>query len=1051
MLEKLMGLALNNRLLVVILAIAIVGLGSLAFHTLPIDAFPDVTNVQVEIVCNAPGLSPLEIEKFVTYPIEMAMRGLPGLVDMRSITKYGLSVVTLVFQDAVDIYFARQLVFERLTGVQESLPAGVDCEMGPVATAMGEIYQYTLEGPEPADPAEKVGYFTELRTLQDWVIAPILKGIPGVNEINSFGGYIQQFQVTLHPEKLLNYRLSVQEVFEAIERNNQNAGGNIIETPTEQYVIRGIGLLQNLADIGQVVLKSQDGVPVYIRDVAQVESSHALRQGLALKDGKGEAVGGVVMLLKGENSRTVVERVKAKVAEINASTVLPKGIQIKSFYDRSEIVGKSIHTVVKTLAEGAILVVVVFYLILRSVRGAIIVLLTLPLSMLLTFLVMKQTDLHANLMSLGGLAISIGMIIDAAIIQVENVQRHLSHMPDQSQKLAVVFRAVVEVRKPSIFGELIIALTFLPIITLQGMEGKMFAPLAYTVAIAIFASLFLSIFVVPVLCSFFLKSGPEKESLLMRMIRWLYLPLLRWSLHWRNAVIAVSAIVLALAAASIPYLGKEFIPIMDEGAFDMDIQLPPGTSLPRSALIAEMVQKRLMQFEELETIVGKTGQTGIAIEARGVEKTGFVGSLKPRSQWKNAATRDELYEKMREAIEDIPGIAYGFSQPIQCRIDELVAGTRAQIIVKLFGTDAEILKQKSGEIAAVLTGIRGTADLVTEVTAGQPYVSIRMERSKMARYGLNVSDVLNVIEIVLGGKPAARMYQEDRIFDLVLKYPDSTRRSAQSLGEILVDTGQGFRLPLSQLADIRLEEGPVQISRENARRRTAIEVNIQGRDLGGYVADAQKQIRENVTLPSGYYIEWGGQFQNQIQAMRRLSIITPVVIGAILLLLFITFQSLRLAILVLLTLPFALVGGIATLHLTGMYLSVPASVGFIVLFGVAVLNGVVLITYILQLRQRGMSPREAVLAACQARIRPILMTASTTIFGLIPMILATGPGSEVQKPLAMVVVGGLVTSTLATLLVLPAIYTRFEHKHHRTDMVTNPMTPEQTMLPESGV
>ncbi|OPZ95561.1 MAG: Cobalt-zinc-cadmium resistance protein CzcA [Planctomycetes bacterium ADurb.Bin412] len=434
-----------------------------------------------------------------------------------------------------------------------------------------------------------------------------------------------------------------------------------------------------------------------------------------------------------------------------------------------------------------------------------------------------------------------------------------------------------------------------------------------------------------------------------------------------------------------------------------------------------------------------------------MEKTGFVGSLKPRSQWKNAATREELYEKMREAIADIPGIAYGFSQPIQCRIDELVTGTRAQIIVKLFGNDAEILKQKSGEIAAVLTGIRGTADLVTEVTAGQPYVSIRVDRGKIARYGLNVSEVLDVIAIALGGKPAAQIYQEDRVFDLVLKFPDSTRRSVQSLGDILVDTGQGFSLPLSQLADIRLEEGPVQISRENARRRTAIEVNIQGRDIGGYVAEAQKQIRDNVTLPSGYYIEWGGQFQNQIQAMRRLSIITPVVIGAILLLLFITFQSLRLALLVLLTLPFALVGGILNLHLTGMYLSVPASVGFIVLFGVAVLNGVVLISYILQLRQTGRNAGEAVLAACQARLRPILMTASTTIFGLAPMILATGPGSEVQKPLALVVVGGLVTSTLATLLILPAIYTRFEHKHHRTDMVTNPMTPEQTMLPESGV
>jgi cobalt-zinc-cadmium resistance protein CzcA len=1028
MIEKLMSLALSNRLLIVILVAAIIGLGAVAFKTMPIDAFPDVTNVQVEVVSNAPGLSPLEIEKFVTYPVEMAMRGIPGLKTMRSTTKYGLSVVTLVFGDDVDIYFARQLVFERLSGAKEKLPVGVDCEMGPVATAMGEIYQYTLEGREPSDPNEKIAYFTELRTLQDWVIAPILKGLIGVNEINSFGGYLKQFQVMLNPEKLLTYKLSVQDVFEAIEKNNQNVGGNVIETPTEQYVIRGIGLIRDENDIANIVLKSNDGVPVYIKDIAQVKSSYAIRQGLALKNGQGEAVGGVVMMLKGENSREVVKRVKAKVEEINASTVLPDGIKLSPFYDRSEIVGKSIDTVLKTLAEGAVLVIIVLYLLLRSLRGAVVVLLALPLSMLLTFIVMKQAGLNANLMSLGGLAISIGMIIDATIIQVENVQRHLSSLKDKSHKLATVFKAVVEVRKPSIFGELIIALTFIPIVALQGMEGKMFAPLAYTVAIALFASMFLSIFVIPVLCSFFLKHGDEKESPLMKLAMRAYLPMLSWALSRRAAVVAISVIVLVAAFASVPYLGREFVPIMDEGAFDMDIQLPPGTSLQRSAMIADMVQKRLMQFEELITVIGKTGQTGIAIEARGVEKTGFVGSMKPRSQWKNAKTRDELFGKMREAIEDIPGIAYGFSQPIQCRIDELVAGTRAQIIVKLFGDNSEILKQKADEISSVLSSVRGATDLITEVVAGQPYVSVRVDRNKIARYGMNVSDVLSVIEIALGGKPASQIYEQSRVFDLVLGLPDSTRNSAQSLGEILIDTKQGYSLPLSQLADITVEEGPVQISRENAQRRMAVECNVQGRDIGSFVAEAQKQLKEKLVLPAGYYIEWGGQFENQKQAMRRLSMITPLVIGLIFMLLFISFKSIKLAALILITLPFALVGGIFILHLTGMYLSVPASVGFIVLFGVAVLNGVVLISYVVQLRSSGMDAGQSVFAACKARLRPILMTASITVFSLIPMILATGPGSEVQKPLAVVVVGGLVTSTLATLLVLPTIYSWFERK-----------------------
>lgn len=1028
MIEKLMSFAMNNRVMVVILIAAIIGLGTIAFKTMPIDAFPDVTNVQVEIVSNAPGLSPLEIEKFVTYPVEMSMRGIPGLETMRSITKYGLSVVTLVFKDDVDIYFARQLVFERLTSAKADLPAGVETEMGPIATAMGEIYQYTLEGQEPSDPNEKVDYFTELRTVQDWVVGPILKGLSGVNEINSFGGYLRQFQILMRPDKLLTYNVSVQDVFDAIAKNNQNAGGNVIETATEQYVIRGIGILRNQADIGSIVLKSHDGVPIFIKDIAEVNAGHAIRQGLAVKDGKGETVGGVVLMLKGENSRDVVRRVKAKVEEMNASTVLPSGIKLKPYYDRSEIVDKSIHTISQTLVEGAILVVIVLFLLLGSLRAALIVILALPLSILLTFIVMKYAGLNANLMSLGGLAISIGMIIDATIIQVENVQRRLGNLKDKEHKLATVFKAVLEVRKPSIFGEFIIALTFIPIILLQGMEGKMFAPLAYTVAIALFASMFLSIFIIPVLCSFFLKTGDEKESLLMKWARRIYLPALSRAMGRRAVVISVSMALIIAAVASLSLLGREFIPVMDEGAFDMDIQLPPGTSLERSAMIAQMVQKRLMEFEELETVIGKTGQTGIAIEARGVEKTGFIGSLKPRSEWKNAKNREELFGKMRAKVEDIPGLSYGFSQPIQCRIDELVAGTRAQVIVKLFGEDSEILKQKIGEIAAVLSGVKGNTDMVTEVVAGQPYVSIHVDRNKIARYGMNVSDVLNVVEIALGGKPASKIYQDSRVFDLTLRLPSESRNSAQSLSEMMIDSKQGYSIPLSQLADVTVEEGPVQISRENAQRRMAIELNIQGRDIGSFVADAQGQIKEKISLPSGYYVEWGGQFENQRQAMKRLMFITPLVVGLILLLLYMTFGSIKLAFLVICNLPFAIVGGVFALFIAGVYLSVPASVGFIVLFGVAVLNGVVLVSYISQLRQEGIGLDDAIRQGCASRLRPILMTASITVFSLIPMLIAAGPGSEVQRPLATVVVGGLFTSTLATLLVLPTMYGWFERK-----------------------
>lgn len=1022
MIEKLMSFALNNRLLIMLLVAVIIVFGLVAYKTLPIDAFPDVTNVQVEIISNASGMSPLEIEQSVTYPIEMAMRGIPGLDTMRSTTKYGLSVVTLVFHDKVDVYFARQLVFERLAGIREKLPAGVDSEMGPVVTAMGEIYQYTLEGNEPSDPNAKIAYLTELRTLQDWVVAPILKGVAGINEINSFGGYLKQYQVILSPEKLLTYKLSVQDVFDAVEQNNKSVGGNVIETPTEQYVIRGIGLLRDENDISEIVLRSYDGTPVYIKDVGQVKSGHAIRQGLALQNGKGEAVGGVVMMLKGENSRIVIERVKAKVAEINASTLLPDNIKLKPFYDRSIIVKQSMHTVMKSMAEGVILVSIIIFLLLGSVHGAIVVALALPLSVLITFIAMRLIGLDANLMSLGGLVISLGMVVDATIIQVENIQRHLAESRSPHQRLKTILKAAIEVRKPGMFGELIIILTFVPIILLQGMEGKMFSPLAFTVVIALLASIFISLFIAPALSELFLRSAKERQSWLLSLAKKLYSPALEWSLHHKAAVIAVSALLIAAAAVCVPHLGREFLPIMDEAAFDMDILLPPGTSLERSAMIADLVQKRLMQFEELETVVGKTGQTGIAIEARGVEKTGFVGTMKPTSEWKNAKTREELFAKMREAIEDIPGIAYGFSQPIQCRIDELVAGTRAQVIVKLFGDDAEILRQKINEIAGVLSGVEGATDMVTEVAEGQPYVSIRVDRNKIARYGMNVSDVLDVIEIALGGKPASAVYQGSRVFDLTLRLPGESRNSAQALSQLMIDSKQGYTLPLSQLADVTVEQGPVQISRENACRRMAIELNLSGRDIGSFVTDARRQLQEKVVLPAGYYIEWGGQFENQQQAAKRLMIITPIVVGIIVLLLFLTFQSIRFTLLVMCNLPFALVGGVFALLLSGMYLSVPASIGFLVLLGIVVLNGIVLVSYIAMLQKDGASVNVAVRHGCMLRLRPILMTALTTLFGLIGMLMATGPGSEVQKPLAVVVTGGLATSTLATLLVLPTIY-----------------------------
>lgn len=1029
MLEKIISYTLNQKGMIIFFSLLIIAFGVYSFIKLPIDAFPDVTNNQVEVISHADGLSAMEIERSVTYPIEMSMRGLPKIQQMRSVTKFGLSLVTIVFEDDVDIYFARQLVFERLGEAKENVPKGVEITMGPIATVMGEIYQFTLEGKIPDDQQKKKEYLTELRTLQEWVVNPLLKNIPGVNEINSFGGYFKQYQVVVAPEKLLKYEITIEDVYSAIEKNNQNVGGNIIERYSEQFIVRGVGLIKNISDVENIVLKSYKGTPTYIKDVAQVKVGEAVRQGAAMINGEDETVGGIVMMLRGENSREVVDRVKEKVKEINENNVLPEGIKITPYYDRADIVNSSVNTVTKALIEGSILVLIVLYLLLRSFRGSAVVLIALPLSLFSTFIVMKLSGLSANLMSLGGLAISIGMIIDATIIQVENVQRHLSENGSGKRKILTVLKAVLEVRKPSIFGELIIAITFIPILSLEGIEGKMFAPLAKTVAIALLSSMFLSIFVIPVLCSIFLKPQPENESIIMKYAKKIYLPALQLSMKNRKIILALAGVFLITSIVILQRLGTEFIPIMDEGSFDMDVALLPGVSLDKAMEVNKLVGKKLKLFPELQTVVSRIGQTGVALDTRGVDKTGYVGVFNPKSEWKSDKSREEITNEMRASIEKIPGIAFGFSQPIQCRIDELVAGTKAQLILKLFGENIETLKTKADEIARVLSKIYGGTDLITEKVSGQPYLTIEIDRTKIARYGLNISDVQNVIEIAVAGKTASKFYEENRNFDITVRLPESDRSSKESISNILVPTLTGSNIPLGQLANISLYEGPVQVSREDGLRRIGIEMNIQGRDIGGFVEEAKQKIKENVQLPAGYYLIWGGQFENQQRAMAKLMLIGPVAIGIILLLLFVTFKSIRLAILVISNLPFALIGGVFALWITGLYLSVPASVGFIVLFGVAVLNGVVLVSHIAQLRdEEGIEITEAILKGSVDRLRPVLMTASIAIFSLIPMLYASGAGSEIQKPLATVVVGGLITSTLLTLLLIPSMYSWFEKK-----------------------
>ena len=1034
MLEKLISMTLKQKGMIIFLACLILGLGIYSYLKLPIDAFPDVTNIQVEIVSHADGLSAIEIERNVTYPIEMAMRGLPDVEQMRSVTKFGLSIVTLIFKENVDIYFARQLVFERLSQARENVPKGVNVEMGPIATAMGEIYQYTLEGIVPTDSLAKIAYLTNLRTLQEWIITPQLKSVTGVNEINSFGGYFKQYQVIISPEKLLKFNLCGDEIFSAIENNNQNVGGNILETNSDQYIVRGVGLIQNISDIENIVLKSKDGTPTFIKDVAEVKIGEDVRMGAAMKDGQDETVGGIVMMLRGANGREVVNKVEEKVKEINENNILPNGIKMVPYYDRSDIVNSSVNTVNRALLEGSLLVLIILYLLLRSVRGSIVVLIALPLSLLVTFIVMKIVGLSANIMSLGGLAISIGMIIDATIIQVENVQRHLSENLNDKPKINTILKSVLEVRKPSIFGELIIAITFIPILSLEGIEGKMFGPLAQTVAIALISSLFLSIFVIPVLCSIFLKPQVEKESIIMKYANKFYLPILDFVMKKKVLILSIAGICLVVALLLLSRLGTEFLPIMDEGSFDADIALLPGVSLDKAMEVNKLVAQKLKQFPELGTIVSRTGQTGVALDTRGPDKTGYVGVLKPRSEWKRNISREELTNEMRESLESIPGIAFGFSQPIQCRIDELVAGTKAQLILKLFGEDLDILKKKAEEISKILSQVNGNTDLMTEKVSGQQYLTINIDRSKIARYGLNISDVQNVIEIAIAGKSASKFYEESKSFDITIRLPENKRNSIESIENILVSSKNGFNIPIAQLADIKMVEGPLQISREDGVRRIGIEMNVSGRDIGSFVAEAKKIIKEKVKLPEGYYLTWGGQFENQQNAMNKLMIIGPIAVGLILLLLFITFRSIGLAFLVISNLPFALIGGIFSLYISGLYLSVPASVGFIVLFGVAVLNGVVLVSRISQLREEGMDLKSAIREGSINRLRPVLMTALISIFSLIPMLYATGTGSEIQKPLAIVVVGGLITSTILTLLIIPSVYSWFDKRKFEPEL-----------------
>lgn len=1028
MIDRLISFALRQRLVVLIGVLLLVLFGVYAFTKLPIDAFPDVTSIQVQVIAKAPGMSPIEVEQLVAFPLEVEFMGLPKKTELRSITKLGLSVITVVFEDGTDIYWCRQTVLERLIQAREKLPEGVEVALGPIATGLGEVYQYTIEraqGAEAADERVREDDLMEFRTLQDWVVRPILRTVRGVADVNSLGGYPKQYQALVDQNKLKKYGLTLRQVFEAIENNNANVGGGYIRHQQESYAVRGLGLLQSMKDIEEVVVSSKNGTPVYLRDIADVKLGSRYRLGGVTANGKGEVVEGLVLMLMGGNSRETVISVKEKVKDINA--ILPEGAAITPFYDRAELVGRALHTIEKALIEGVVLVIIVLYLFLRNFRGALVVALTLPLAVLATFIVMNYTGLTANLMTLGGLAISIGMIADAAIIQVENVQRHLSEKEAEGHGVRIVLEAVIEVRKPSLFGELIIAVTFIPLMTLQGMEGKMFSPLALTVVIAILSSLVLSIFVVPVLCLMFLRPGAEKESIIVRAALKAYRPLLAFAMRRKIAVVAAALILFLSSLLLFPFIGKEFMPTLDEGSIVINVTRLPSIALEDSLDVTTVIERELMKFKEVKTVVSRTGTDEIGTDPMGPELSDVFISLKPRNEWR-FKTKDELKEKMRESLEKIPGVAVVFSQPIQMRVDELVSGVRAQIAVKLFGEDMTILQEKGAEITAALKNVSGVTDLRMQQTAGQYYLEIKADRRAMARYGINVADVNEVVEMIRAGKVATEMMEGQKRFGVLVRLNDEWSRNIEAVGDLTVSASNGARIPLKQISDIRVVEGPSSINREEGQRRIVIEANVEGRDIGSFVEEGQRMISRRVKLPAGYYVTWGGQFENQQRAMKRLSIVVPLSIGLIFFFLFSTFNSAKYAALIMLNLPLALIGGLFSLWVSGQYLSVPASVGFIALFGVAVLNGVVLVSYINKLREEGLGLDEAIVTGCEKRLRPVLMTALVAILGLIPMLFATGPGSEIQKPLATVVVGGLVTSTILTLIMLPILYKWFEEK-----------------------
>ena len=1028
MLTQLISFALRSRLLMVLVALLTGVAGYVAYRQLPVDAFPDVSPNLVQVFTQTEGLAPEEVERYVTYPVEAAMAGLPGLEKIRSVSNFGLSVVNLYFRDDVDIYFARQLVGERLGEAREQIPEGFgDPQMGPISTGLGLVLFYYLD--------DTTGRYslTELRSIQDWLVKYHLQTVPGVTEVLGIGGWEKQFQVIVSPRALLRYDVTLDELVARIRANNLNVGAQFLERGAEELVVRSVGMAHDVDDLASIVVKTSDGRPVYLSDLAEIAVGGAVRRGVETRNGVGEVVAGMVVKLYGTNSSTVIGRVEERVAEINR--ILPEGVRIVPYYEQKTLVQAAVATVRDALVLGIVLVMLVLLLFMGGLRASVVVALSLPFSVLFAFIWMQRFGISANLMSLGGLAIAIGMMVDGTIVIIENIDRHLrADRPDVSRLTTVRF-ASLEVVRPILFAIAIIILVFVPLFTLQGVEGKTFRPLAYTVSLAMLGSLLFAVLLAPVFGSLLMRPPREdkrgREPLVIGAVRRVYRPLVEAVVRRRWIAVGTAVLLLGAGASLLPRLGSEFTPRLREGTIIVRLTMAPSISLTESTRLTQVVERRLLGIPEVREVVSRIGRGEVGAHTDPINSAEMYVLLHPRDQWREARSQEDIERLIRDRLGELPGILINLTQPIEMTVDELLEGVRAELAVKLFGDDLAVLKERADAIAGVLRDVRGSADVQVDQVSGTPQLVITIDREAIARYGINVADVQSVVRTAVGGETVGQIYEGVRRYDILVRYRPEDRADVADVAAILVAGPNGERIPLSELADIRVVTGPRQITREGYQRFITIQCNVEDRDIGSFVAEAQQRLEADVDLPPGYLVTWGGQFRLQQEANRRLRIVVPATLLLVLILLFSYFGSLRSALLILLNIPLALVGGIAALWLAGENLSVPATIGFIALFGIALENGMVLVTTLNQLVADGHAAAEAAVTGAVQRLRAVLMTAVTTALGLLPLLLSHGTGSEVQRPLAMVVTGGLVSSTLLTLLVVPALYPWFRPRERR--------------------